>query len=241
VLAFHAELETDPAPTPTSDPTLYSTFLDSRPTSLETAALGLITSLLPAYPALRTHIVHLSAAPALPLVRAAKARGARLSAETCFHYLALSAEHVSAGRPEFKCCPPIRGADNRDALWAALADGTLDCVVSDHSPCVAELKSSDLMAAWGGISTLGLGLSVLWTEGRKRGMGIARIMELTALNTAKHAGLDGQKGSLAVGKDADLVLWDPEATFQASAPRLSVRMRHGAHAVYTGHERESEL
>lgn len=226
VLAFHAELENGPPAESTGDPTLYSTFLASRPPELETAALGLITSLLPDYPALRTHIVHLSAAPALPLVRAAKARGQRLSAETCFHYLALAAEAIPHGRPEFKCCPPIRDDANRDALWAALHDGTLDFVVSDHSPCVAELKhldAGDVMAAWGGISTLGLGLSVLWTEGCRRGMGIGRIMELTALNTARHAGLDGRKGSLAVGKDADLVLWDPEATFQVTKESLNFK------------------
>jgi allantoinase len=221
VLAFHAELETSPAPASTADPTLYSTFLDSRPQSLETAALGLITSLLPSFPNLRTHIVHLSASSAVPLVQAAKAAGMRLSAETCFHYLFFSAQHIPHGRPEFKCCPPIRDDENRELLWKALEDGTIDFVVSDHSPCVAELKKvdeGDIMAAWGGISTLGLGLSVLWTEGRKRGLGIGRIMELTALNTAKHAGLDGRKGSLAVGKDADIVLWDPEATLEVRSP-----------------------
>jgi allantoinase len=186
---------------------------------METAALGLITSLLPSYPHLRTHIVHLSASSAIPLVRAAKVSGARMSAETCFHYLAFASEDVPHGRPEFKCCPPIRDAQNRDKLWEAVMDGTIDFVVSDHSPCVAELKridEGDVMAAWGGISTLGLGLSVLWTEGHGRGMNIGRISELTALNTAKHAGLEDRKGSLAVGKDADIVLWDPNATFEVN-------------------------
>ena len=170
MLCFHAELDTAPAsaPAPAGDPTLYATFLASRPARLEVDALALINALHAAHPTLRLHVVHLSAAAALPLVRGAKAAGRALSAETCFHYLALDAAAVPRGRPEFKCCPPVRGAANRDALWAALADGTLDCVVSDHSPCVAALKrldDGDIMAAWGGISTLGLGLSLAYESG----------------------------------------------------------------------------
>ena len=160
------------------DKIAYSTSLAFRPEQLEVDAIMLITSLHARYPSLRLHIVHLSAAPALPLTRAAKAAGLPLTVETCFHYLALTAQDVPAGRPEFKCCPPIRGAANREALWNALREGTIDCVVSDHSPCVASLKnveSGDIMGAWGGISTLGLGLSLLWTEGRKRGVSIAQL------------------------------------------------------------------
>lgn len=150
-------------------------------------------------------------------MRAAKAAGAALSVETCFHYLAFRAEHIPAGRPEFKCCPPIRDDANRAALWAALLDGTINFVVSDHSPCVATLKrcdDGDIMAAWGGISTLGLGLSVLWTEGRKRGASIGRIVEWTCVNTARHASLDMQKGKIAVGYDADIIVWDPDTEFK---------------------------
>ena len=119
VLCFHAELDTHSHPPPTSDPTSYSTFLASRPESLELAALELITRLHAAHPALRLHVVHLSAASALPLVRAARAAGRPLTVETCFHYLCLSAEDVPAGRPEWKCCPPVRGEANRAALWGA--------------------------------------------------------------------------------------------------------------------------
>ena len=140
--------------------------------------------------------------------RAARARGLPLTAETCFHYLTLAAADVPRGRPEFKCCPPIRDPANRDALWAALLDGTIDCVVSDHSPCVAALKHvpaapGDLLAAWGGISTLGLGLSLLWTEARARGVPLARVVDWLCVRTARHAGLDGRKGRIAVGLDAD--------------------------------------
>ena len=162
--------------------------------------------------------MHLSASAALPLVRAAKAAGLPLTVETCFHYLALAAQHIPHGRPEFKCCPPIRDERNREALWAALGEGTIDCVVSDHSPCVAALKKvdeGDVMGAWGGISTLGLGLSILWTEARTRGVPIGRLVDWLCVRTARHAGLDGRKGRIAVGLDAD----------QRSLPRRSIERR----------------
>ena len=231
MLCFHAELDTGEGETGPADPTLYSTFLASRPQALEVAAIALITRLHASYPSLRLHIVHLSASAALPLVRAAKAAGLPLTVETCFHYLALAAQHIPHGRPEFKCCPPIREEGNREALWAALVDGTIDCVVSDHSPCVAALKKvdeGDIMGAWGGISTLGLGLSLLWTEARKRGVGIERVVDWLCVRTAKHAGLEDRKGRLEVGLDADIVVWDPDAEIKVSAPR---GLPHGFRAV----------
>lgn len=150
------------------------------------------------------------------MIREAKSAGLPLTVETCFHYLCLNAEDIPAGRPEFKCCPPVREASNRDLLWEALKDGTIDCVVSDHSPCVLELKhmhDGDIMSAWGGISTLGLGLSLLWTEGARRGVSIAQIVEWTSRKTAEHARLGDLKGQIKAGFDADFVLWDANAEF----------------------------
>lgn len=124
---------------------------------------------------------------------------------------------VPKGQPQFKCCPPIRGAENRDKLWEALLDGTIDMVVSDHSPCVAELKkpeTGDFMDAWGGISTLGLSLSLLSTEAQKRGIPFERVLTWCSANTALHSGLADRKGGLVVGKDADLAVWDAEAEFK---------------------------
>ena len=212
---FHAELDDHShSEGRNSDPGLYSTFLESRPQQLEMDAISLITNLQLSYPNLQCHIVHLSAASALPIIRAAKAAGLKLSVETCLHYLCLSSDDIPSGHPEFKCCPPIRDTRNQDRLWDALKAGVIDCVVSDHSPCVAELKHMDegnIMTAWGGISTLGLGLSLLWTEANKRGVSIAQIVRWTSQNTAKHAGLNGSKGQLEVGYDADFVVWDPDA------------------------------
>lgn len=199
------------------DPTAYQTFLSSRPQELEANAISLITVLQEKYSSLRCHIVHLSASSALPIIRAARSRGLNLTVETCFHYLCLSADDIPDGRPEFKCCPPIRSESNRDALWEALIDGTIDCVVSDHSPCVAELKKfeeGNIMTAWGGINSLGFGLSLLWTEGQKRGISLRQIIRWTSEETAKHAGLSSSKGQLSVGYDGDLIIWDPAAEFK---------------------------
>ncbi|THV06823.1 allantoinase [Dendrothele bispora CBS 962.96] len=230
VLLFHAELEdfekSQDQSTQTSDPTLYATFLESRPEKLEADAISLITKLQATYPSLRCHIVHLSAASALPIIRAARVRGLKLTVETCFHYLCLQADDIPNGHPEFKCCPPIRKANNRELVWNALRDGTIECVVSDHSPCVQELKKlddGDIMSAWGGISTLGLGLSLLWTEGLQRGVTIGDISNWTSWKTAEHAGLSDRKGKLEVGYDGDFLIWDPNAEFEVTAESLNFK------------------
>ena len=88
----------------------------------------------------RIHIVHHSSADALPMLREARATGVNITAETCPHYLFFAAEEISDGATEFKCCPPIRERENREQLWQALADGTIDMVVSDHSPCPPDMK-----------------------------------------------------------------------------------------------------
>ncbi|KAF8633355.1 hypothetical protein AX17_004527 [Amanita inopinata Kibby_2008] len=229
VLLFHAELDDHShLGQNDSDPTLYSTFLDSRPEQFEVDAISLITALQQSYPNLRCHIVHLSAASAIPIIRAAKAAGLKLTVETCFHYLCLSSNDIPRGHPEFKCCPPIRDTRNQDRLWDALKAGIIDCVVSDHSPCVAELKRLDdgnIMDAWGGISTLGLGLSLLWTEAKDRGVSIGQISRWTSKNTAKHAGMGASKGELKVGYDADFIIWDPEAEFEVTSESLRFKNR----------------
>ncbi|KAJ6499276.1 allantoinase [Mycena sanguinolenta] len=228
VLLFHAEFDSSPAPQSEQPgpPTSYSTFLASRPQRFEEDAISLIIKLQKQYPLLRCHIVHLSAASALPLIRAVKSSGLKLTVETCFHYLCLSADDIPSGHPEFKCCPPVRQQDNCELLWEALLDGTIDCVVSDHSPCVAELKKldeGDIMGAWGGISSLGLGLSLLWTEGSKRGVSLAQIIDWTTKKTAEHAGLSASKGALKVGYDADFVIWDPSAEFTVTKESLQFK------------------
>jgi allantoinase len=230
LFVVHAEDPGHLRPAPASR--AYPDFLASRPPSAEVAAVRAALAVARRTGA-RLHILHLSAADAVPLLAEARAQGLRVTAETCPHYLALDAEEVPEGGTQFKCCPPIRGRANRDALWTALADGALDCVVSDHSPCPAALKGSgDFAAAWGGIASLQLGLPVVWTEARGRGYGLADVVRWMARTPADLVGLAG-KGRLAAGADADLVAFDADAAFTVDPHRL-----HHRHPVtpYAGRE-----
>ena len=192
----------------------YAGFLASRPAAAEdTAIAGLLTAA--GWHGARVHILHLASASALPLIAKARADGARVTAETCPHYLSFCAEEVPDGATEFKCCPPIRDAVNREGLWAGLAEGLIGTVVSDHSPCPPELKqqqSGDFGAAWGGISSLQLGLPAVWTQARRRGRELADVVRWMAEGTAALAGLP-DKGAIALGRDADLVAFDDTARF----------------------------
>ena len=193
---------------------VYADFLASRPPDAEHAAIATAIDAARAAGA-RMHILHLSAAGALPLIAAARAEGVRVTAETCPHYLTLDAARIPDGATEFKCCPPIRDAANADRLWAALAEGLITCVVSDHSPCTPELKragAGDFAAAWGGIASVQLGLPVIWTTARDRGHTLADVAAWMARRPADLVGLPG-KGRIAAGADADLVAFDPDGTF----------------------------
>jgi len=244
MLLFHAELESHSIETSHLSPKEYATFLTSRPQELETNAISLVVELQKRFPKLRCHIVHLSAASALPIIREAKEAGLPLTVETCFHYLCLNAEDIPAGHAEFKCCPPVREASNRDKLWEALKEGVIDCVVSDHSPCVVSLKrpeDGDLMAAWGGISTLGLGLSLLWTEGQKRGASLSQVVNWTSKQPAAHASLEALKGRLQTGYDGDFVLWDPEVEFEVCRTIVGPFSCSTQMATTSGYERSSPV
>jgi allantoinase len=222
LFVLHAE---DPAglrPAPASP--RYADFLASRPAAAEESAVALVLATARAT-GRRAHILHLSAASVLPLLAAARGDGVRVSAETCPHYLTLDAERVPDGATEFKCCPPIRDRANTDRLWTGLADGTVDCVVSDHSPCPPELKradTGDFAAAWGGIASLQLGLPVVWTAARDRGCALADVVRWMAAGPADLVGLV-RKGRIQVGADADLVAFDPDARFVVDPAALAHR------------------
>jgi allantoinase len=172
------------------------------------------------------HILHVSSCDALPLIATARRDGVRVTAETCPHYLTFAAEEVPDGATEFKCCPPIRGPWNRESLWQSLADGTIDAIVSDHSPSTPSLKefgTGDFAAAWGGIASLQLGLRVIWTEASTRGHGLGDVVRWMATNPARIAGLT-TKGRIAPGYDADLVAFDPAAS--STVDPAALRHRH---------------
>nr|WP_202450970.1 allantoinase AllB [Streptomyces sp. SID4948] len=213
----------------------YADFLASRPRAAEDRAVADLIALARRLGA-RVHILHLSSAGALPLLAAARREGVRITVETCPHFLTLTAEEVPDGATEFKCCPPIREAENQDALWQALAGGLIDCVVSDHSPSTVDLKhreTGDFAAAWGGISSLQLGLPAVWTEARRRGHTLADVARWMSAGPARLAGLAATKGAIAEGRDADFAVLAPEQTFTVDPALLRHRNPVTAYAGRT--------
>lgn len=208
------------------DPRAYATYLASRPDAAEVEAVEMMVRLCREF-GTRVHVVHVASAAVLPVLRRARREGLPITAETCPHYLHFTAEGIGDGRTDHKCAPPIRGEATREALWEALADGTLDLVATDHSPCPPEMKgleSGDFFSAWGGIASLQLGLAATWTGARARGCGPDRLAGWMSGAPARLAGLGGRKGAIAAGHDADLVVWDPERRFAVDPARL--RHRH---------------
>jgi allantoinase len=222
-LLAHAELELPLREAANQDPRDYATYLHSRPPEWEDAAVALLIE-LSERTGCPVHVVHLSSAGSIDPLRAAKARGVRITAETCPHYLCLKAEDVPAGATAFKCAPPIREGANREALWKALGEGVIDFVVTDHSPCVPGLKlpeEGDFLRAWGGIASLQLGLASVATEARRRGHGLAEIAGWMTAGPARLLGWD--RGALVPGTRADLVAWDPDQDWTVRASELAHR------------------
>jgi allantoinase len=199
----------------------YHAFVQSRPHEAEVTAIERVIAGVRRTGA-RAHILHLSSAAALPALRAARAEGLRITVETCPHYLTIAEGQIPDGATQFKCCPPIRDDANRDLLWAALLDGDIDIVVTDHSPSTPELKvqgGGDFELSWGGIAGLQLGLPAVWTEAARRGIPLARVVDWMSQGPADLAGLS-HKGRIAVGSDADLVAFAPDAVFTVRKEQL---------------------
>jgi allantoinase len=221
LLIVHAEdaHRIDSAPAP--DGTSYQRFLGSRPREAENAAVAQVIELA-RRTGCRVHILHVSSAEVLPMLAAARAAGVRITAETCPHYLSFVAEEIPDGGTQYKCCPPIREADNRELLWEGLRDGVIDLVVSDHSPSTADLKlldTGDFGAAWGGIASLQVGLPAVWTGARERGFTLVDVARWMCQAPAAQAGLP-RKGSIAIGFDADFAVLAPDEQFVVDADAL---------------------
>jgi allantoinase len=207
------------------DPRSYATYLASRPPSAEDRAVELLYRLAKKS-GVPIHVVHLSSASALETIARARDEGVDLTAETAPHYLHFSAEGIPDGATWYKCAPPIRDARNRERLWDALKQGLISMVVSDHSPCIPELKrteTGDFMSAWGGIGGVQFGFSAVWTEAEKRGASLLDVVKWMSAAPARHAGLEGKKGAIAVGCDADLVAFDDAATFTVERDRIQFK------------------
>lgn len=221
LLIVHAEDGEVLANAPVAQGRRYTDFTASRPDESEVTAIAHVIDAVRSTGG-RAHILHLSSAVALEQIRAAKAEGLPLTVETCPHYLTFAAERIHDGSTAHKCCPPIRSDANRDALWAAVADGTIDCIVSDHSPCTVDLKlleSGDLGEAWGGVASVQLALSAVWTEAQRRGHSLAEVVRWMSESPAALVGLDA-KGAIEVGRDADLVAYADGAAHTVHAAEL---------------------
>jgi allantoinase len=228
LLMVHAELP-EPLARAASlggEPRRYQTWLASRPATAEVEAVRLMGELALEH-GVRVHVVHLSSADSVPVLAAAREAGARITAESCPHYLTFAAEEIPDGATEFKCAPAIGGSANRERLWEALAAGSLAGIVSDHSPCPPTLKSRDsgsFVSAWGGIASLQIGIAAVWSGARGRGYSLEQLVEWMSEGPARVAGLSATKGALAAGRDADLVLFRPDDEFTVDPARL--RHRH---------------
>jgi allantoinase len=202
----------------------YAGFLRSRPRGAENIAIAQVIELARRTGA-RAHILHLSSSDALPMIATARKEGVALTVETCPHYLSFTAEEIGNGATQFKCCPPIREASNRELLWRGLGDGVIDCVVSDHSPCTPELKRfdvGDFGVAWGGIASLQLGLPAVWTQARQRGFALTDVVRWMAHHPAAQVGMS-RKGHIALGYDADLCVFAPDEAFVVNVADLRHR------------------
>jgi allantoinase len=229
-LLAHAEL---PGPieaalqhlVPGNPPHQYAAWLASRPRESEDQAISLLLRLSRDSHA-HVHIVHLASSNSIAALSRAKSAPTNVTVETCPHYLTFTSEEIPAGATEFKCAPPIRESENREKLWAALGAGTIDLIASDHSPCPPEMKlreEGNFMRAWGGIASLQLGLRSVWTEARARGYALTHVVRWMCEGPARLAGLQKRKGAVAVGCDADLVIFNPDAKFRVEPDRLHHR------------------
>ena len=203
----------------------FSTYLASRPDEAELDAIRLMIHLCRQY-GVRIHIVHLATAQALNLLNAARSQGLPITAEACPHHLHFAAEDIADGATLLKCTPPIRSRSNREALWQGLRDGSINFIATDHSPCPPEMKRVDegrFDLAWGGIASLSVALSVVWTDAAERGFGLGDIARWMSAAPAALAGFGNRIGTLEAGCDASFIVFDPEARFVVTPDKLHYR------------------
>ncbi|XP_059054410.1 allantoinase-like [Achroia grisella] len=233
VLAIHAEMNIENSSSECNkdncpDPRLYSTYLATRPDEMEIEAVSLIATYVPKTD-VHIHVVHVSSESVVPILEAAREeriaaghKGWRggVTAETCHHYLTLSAEQIPDGHTEYKCSPPIRNNSNKEILWEYIKDNRFDLITSDHSPSVEDLKGTNFLTSWGGISSIQFGLSLFWTEARARGFDLSTVSHYLSAGPARLCGLEEKKGALRPGLDADLIFFNPNAAFMVKPQEI---------------------
>lgn len=169
------------------------------------------------------YLVHLSTAGSLDLVRSARARGQRVWAEACTHHLLLDESVYDRPEPErFLVVPPLRPRRDVDALWRAVADGTIDTIGSDHAQSVFQppFPPDDFRGLPYGFPGAELRVPLVLSEGARRGVPLERLVDALSAAPARIFGLQPRKGVIAPGADADLVVWDPEPGWTVHAAEL---------------------
>jgi len=234
-LLVHAELDACLSDFKPKDNASYQEFLASRPDDWEVNAIVEIIRLSKKHDC-KVHIVHLSSAQAIAIIQQSQAENIKVTAETCPHYLTLSSESIPDGDGRFKCCPPIRNNNNQNKLWKGLEDGTIDFIVSDHSPCTPTLKKLEehnLWEAWGGISSLQFGLSLIWTALKQRGYGINELVKWMCERPTHLIGIEHFKGTIKKGYQADFVIWDSKATHTITKSDMLFKNKISAYEQHT--------
>ena len=202
-------------------PTNYKSYLSSRPKEWENKAVQMMIDLCRIHQC-PTHIVHVSSADCIPIIKAAKAEGLPLTAETCPQYIYFNAEEIPDSNTLFKCAPPIREKKNNDLLKQALKHKVLDFITTDHSPAppsIKEIESGNLLKAWGGIAGLQFLLPASWTA-LKNVLTLTEFIPLITEKPAEFLKLSDRKGFLKEGFDADFVVWSDEESFHVKEENI---------------------
>lgn len=222
------------------NPTSYKAYLNSRPKHWEDNAIKMMINLAQKSNC-HTHVVHLSSANGIELIKNAQENNIPITTETCSHYLFFNAEEIPDGKTVYKCAPPIREKANNDKLWQGIKNGIIDFVITDHSPAtpeIKELETGNYKKAWGGIAGLQFSLPAVWKKGETQGLSIVDVSNIMSKNVAKFLKLDKIKGKIAQGYDADLVVWNPEKDFVSTNDEI-----HHKHKIspYVGYKLKGEV
>jgi allantoinase len=239
-LLAHCELEEKSLVTSlAADPSNYSKYVASRPGKWEKDAVAMMIRLCRKHNC-PVHIVHVSYAGSLELIRQAKEEGLPLTAETCTHYIFFNEEEIPDGNTVYKCAPPIRGRENNNLLKNALRSGLLDFITSDHSPAppsIKEIETGNLQKAWGGIAGLQFLLSASWTSMMSE-MELSQFIPLLTEKPACFIRQHKNKGFLKEGYDADMVLWDPMGSMKVEE---AITYHRYPISPYTGHTLQGKI
>jgi len=209
-------------------------FVESRPIISEIEAVKRVISYAEVT-GCKLHIVHASSRKVVEVIQDAKQRGVDVTVETCPHYLSLTVKDLEEKGALAKCAPPLRDEYEVEDLWMAVANGEINVIGSDHSPAPASMKTitDNYFEGWGGISGAQSTLNILLTEGHfKRNISLEKIVELTATNPAKIFGLTN-KGTIAIGYDADLTLVNLNENFELKKEDLFYRHQHSPYVGMT--------